>query len=115
MEKSCKGSKEGKADKATAQTRTSTDRPAWMEIGPQAGKPDTKHTDGKHYYWCKFHGRWSLNKEHTTDKCDGRGLRGEKKELHTKEKGNDGATTPGLRLASALASIAPDDDDSTDK
>ena len=55
--------------------------------------------DSKPYFWCKYHGHWSLNEGHTSDLCTGRGFQGAKKtqldeDHHEKE-------TLGIRLASS--------------
>ena len=105
-----KGSKQGK------QKTKESAKESWLTIGPHEGGPEVKEVNGKMYYWCKWHEKWSLNKKHTSDTCNGRGLTGEKKkayDLAHAEKNNDG-TTPALRLASALADL-PAQEESSDE
>ena len=98
---------------------TDTDK-GWLTIGPKSGQPEVKEVNGKTWYWCKWHQKWSTNKNHTSATCNGRGLTGDKKRAYDEAHGTgDGgsqadSSTPGLRLASALANLSPDDEEDDD-
>ena len=93
----------------------------WLTIGPKPGQPEVKEHNGKTWYWCKWHEKWSTNKNHTSATCNGKGLTGEKKRRYDEAHGNQGSNTstdetnPGLRLASAIASIATENEDESDE
>ena len=55
------------------------DHPSWVATAPHHSEPETKTVDGATYYWCKYHGKWSLNAKHTLTSCTGCGLTGESK------------------------------------
>ena len=89
---------------------------AWQTTGPPEGGPEVKEVNGKTYYWCKWHEKWSLNKNHTSATCNGRGLTGDKKKAYDAahpDTGKEG-TTPALRLANALADL-PAQEESSDE
>ena len=110
-----KQTSKGKTDKATDNDK------AWLTVGPKSGQSEMKEVNGKMWYWCKWHGKWSTNKNHTSATCNGRGLTGDKKRAYDAAHENSDDTTsentgtnPGLRLASALAGATHDEDDDSD-
>ena len=34
---------------------------AWKEVKPASGEPLKKKFEGKEYFWCRFHKRWTLH------------------------------------------------------
>ena len=104
----------GKVKQSKAKERQ---KETWQTTGPSEGVPEEREVNGKTYYWCKWHEKWSLNKNHTSTKCSRPFLTGDKKKAydaaHPDTRGNEG-TTPALRLANALADL-PAQEESSDE
>jgi hypothetical protein len=91
--------------------KNNTPRPAWSDVAPAEGDPETKVVDGKTYYFCRHHGRWSVNPRHMTATCKGHGVptgAAAGKEL------KDTTDGPAIRLQSALANAGTHDNDEDD-
>jgi hypothetical protein len=52
------------------------DLPTWIYVPPKDNEPEVKTMpDGKTYYWCANHRKWSINPKHTTPQCRGFGVK----------------------------------------
>jgi hypothetical protein len=97
-----------KSSKRSNKSKTKYDE-KWLFIGPNNNEKETKTKDGKEYYWCKYHKKWSINPKHTSALCSGRGLTGE----HQAEFNNDHADTSSVRLTAAVAKLETSEDPTT--
>jgi hypothetical protein len=92
------------------------DFPDWVYVAPKPNEPETKVVDGKTYYWCNNHRKWSLNPKHTTPQCKGFGIGGitganTNTTMTTQTNTNNPSdsstigTAPSLQLVGALAAL----------
>ena len=83
--------------------------PTWVEDPPKSGESETKKANGKTYYWCANHKRWSLNSAHTTTSCKGinvgKNAAGGEDNKSEGDKKVSFADEPTLKLAQALTMI----------
>jgi hypothetical protein len=101
----------------TRERKTPLARAAWNDVAPKEGEPETKVVDGKTYYWCRHHQKWSLNPNHTTDSCKGHGVKAtdELPPGHKKKDGSKAKDTPAIRLQSALMSVNSQEESDDDE
>jgi hypothetical protein len=104
--------------------------PDWVYIGPTSGETETKTVNGKVYYWCSNHRKWSLNPQHTTPQCRGYGVKeiadannntSGSRSTRTTQTNTDApsdnstiGTNPSLQLVGALATLQVQEDDEED-
>ena len=82
-------------------------KPVWLKKNEppehDTGKT-SKSWNGRTYYWCKFHERWSVNAKHTTDTCEQRGMQ---KPKVKKDKPREDAVpeNPTMHLNAAIGKL----------
>ena len=83
----------------------SDDLPSWVFEKLKPGESKTKTVNGKKWYFCDHHGRWT---RHTTEKCKKTGINEEKTKTNQE---NIKYSTRSSKLAKAMNAIAEEDDE----